>query len=664
DKFSEKSVQKQFDNWFGAAFSKTDSALAHRVLKFMHIDSWECGSQNWSSNFAAEFQSRRGYELMPYLPLLAGFPIESVKKSEQVLRDVRTTIAELVNDVFFTVMQKNAKAYGCETSAECVAPTMVSDGMLHFKTVDRPMGEFWLKSPTHDKPNDMLDAISGAHIYGKNIIQSESFTQLRTNWDEDPAMLKPVLDRYFALGINKVFFHVFVHNPYMDKAPGTTLDGIGTYFQRDQTWWKPGKAFVDYVARCQALLQYGHPVTDLAVFTGEEIPRRALTPDKLVPILPGIVGKKRVEKEQKRLANTGQPMCEMPTGVNHSANILKAEDWINPLNGYAYDSFNKDAFLHLAKAKNGGMQLGDSTIYKAVIFPKGSDTSAETIAKAEELKRAGVTVFDTGFKGLPAFEPDVRVPANIAWTHRSGEIGDIYFISNQENASRSFEAVFRNALNKPTLWNPVTGEVEAVGKFVRTESCSKINLSLAAYQSVFVVFSYKNEAVNKYVTLLEDSIAVDGKWNLHFLRNNQEVKQTELFDWSKNTNPLIKYYSGTTVYNTTFNFNSDNLKQVDASTRPVCLSLGKVCNLATVRMNGIDCGTAWTAPYEVDITKALKKGVNMLEIEVTNTWANALNGSDKGTAPFAGIWTDGKYRLKEDKLLEAGLMGPVKIVQR
>ena len=109
---------------------------------------------------------------------------------------------------------------------------------------------------------------------------------------------------------------------------------------------------------------------------------------------------------------------------------------------------------------------------------------------------------------------------------------------------------------------------------------------------------------------------------------------------------------------------SDNPKQTDEHTRPVCISLGKVANLASARVNGIECGTAWTAPYEVDITKALKKGQNTLEIEVTNTWANAINGSDKGIPPFSGIWTNGKYRMKEDKLLEAGLIGPVRIIQK
>jgi hypothetical protein len=657
DKFSQAAVQKQFDNWFGAAFAKTDSALAHRVLKFMHIDSWECGSQNWSDSFAAEFRTRRGYDLMPYLPLLAGYSIDSAEKSEQVLRDVRATIAELVNDVFFKVMVKNAKAYGCETSAESVAPTMVSDGMLHFKEVDRPMGEFWLKSPTHDKPNDMLDAISGGHIYGKNIIQSESFTQLRTNWNEDPAMLKPILDRNFALGINKVFFHIFVHNPYLNKAPGTTLDGIGLYFQRDQTWWKQGKAFVDYVARCQTLLQYGHPVTDIAVFTGEEFPRRALTPDKLVPLLPGIVGKERVESEQKRLANIGQPMREMPAGVNHSANILKAEDWVNPLNGYAYDSFNKDALLRLAKGENGQMKLQGEAEYKVVIFPNGDKYSKETLAKVDQLRRAGVTIPVLPVQTNLGIEPDVLVPKNVAWTHRRGENTDIYFISNQENIDKCIVASFRVEGKNPQLWNAVTGQISTPTEWKSEQGRTQMKLNLSASESVFVVFE-NGDSTSKTEPTSEAPTAAELKanWNVTFLSNKQSVDTDKLFDWSKSENPLIKYYSGTAIYKTNFNNASKS--------KSVCLNLGKLSSLATVRVNGIDCGTVWTAPYQVDVTKALERGINTLEIEVCNTWANAINGSDKRTPPFPGIWTNGKYRMSEDKLVESGLIGPVTIIQK
>lgn len=182
-----------------------------------------------------------------------------------MLRDVRITIGELVTDVFYTVLAQCAGEYDCRFSAECVSPTMVADGLRHYDKVDLPMGEFWLNSPTHDKLNDVLDAVSGAHIYGKNVIQAEGFTEIRGTWDEDPAMLKPLLDRNYALGINKLFFHVFTHNPWLDRAPGMTLDGIGLFYQRDQTWFRESSAFVDYATRCQTLLQKGTPVVDIAV---------------------------------------------------------------------------------------------------------------------------------------------------------------------------------------------------------------------------------------------------------------------------------------------------------------------------------------------------------------------------------------------------------------
>jgi len=93
------------------------------------------------------------------------------------------------------------------------------------------------------------------------------------------------------------------------------------------------------------------------------------------------------------------------------------------------------------------------------------------------------------------------------------------------------------------------------------------------------------------------------------------------------------------------------------------LDLGKVENIATVYVNGVKCGTAWLAPYTVDITDAVKKGRNTLRIEVVNTWANAILGNDLGTPPFDGIWTNGKYRRAEKNTIPAGLLGPVVIME-
>jgi len=147
-------------------------------LQFFHVDSWECGSQNWSPVFAVEFKKRRGYHLIDYLPAMAGVPVENNAVSERFLHDIRQTIAELIVDNFYGTMERLAHKAGCAFSGESVAPTMMSDGMMHYRNVDLPMGEFWYNSPTHDKPNDMLDAISGAHIYNKHIVQAEAFTTL------------------------------------------------------------------------------------------------------------------------------------------------------------------------------------------------------------------------------------------------------------------------------------------------------------------------------------------------------------------------------------------------------------------------------------------------------------------------------------------------------
>lgn len=670
DKFSPQAVAKQFDNWFGRVFHELDPELARRVLKYMHVDSWECGSQNWSDNFASEFKRRRGYDLMPYLPLYAGIPMDNAETSEKVLRDIRTTMAELVVDVFYTVLAEKAKEYDCYFSAECVSPTMVSDGMMHYSKVDYPMGEFWLNSPTHDKPNDMIDAIHGAHVYGKNIVQAEGFTELRGTWDETPATLKTLLDRNYALGINRIFYHVNAHNPYLDKKPGMTLDGIGLFFQRDNTWYGDGgKALTDYMRRCQALLQYGSPVIDIAVFTGEEMPRRAILPDRLVPSLPGIFGAERVESERTRLANVGQPLRVKPVGVSHSANMADPEKWINPMRGYNYDSMNKDALLRLATVKNGRIEMPGGSSYRVLVLPLAHqlmpDTtlSPEVRSKVNEMIKAGVIVPELPYVkddfGAYGLDRDVVLPENVAWTHRRNNEDnvDLYFISNQEETPREFTASFRVAGRVPELWDPMTGEIDRNLDWKTVDSRTEVKMDLAGAGSAFIVFSQPTEATAGTAPVRNEKqeLLNTGKWNVKFSTTGREIVSDTLFDWTSSEDNDVKYYSGTATYTTTF-----KAPKFGKNDR-VMLDLEGLHDVATVVVNGKECGIVWTAPYQVDITDAVKKGKNNLSIAVTNTWANALLGADEGNAPFDGIWTNGKYRRAEKTLIPAGLTGPLKL---
>lgn len=620
DKFSEAAVRKQVNGWFGEFIKRPHS----QVVRYMHVDSWECGSQNWSKNFADEFQKRRGYDLLPWLPVMVGIPLESAERSEQVLHDVRQTIDELKNEVFFKTVRDCAHQYGVQLSAESVAPTMMSDGMSHYRYADIPMGEYWLHSPTHDKPNDMMDAISGGHVYGKQLIQAEGFTELRGVWDETLAMIKPLLDRNFALGMNRLFFHVNTHNPWLDRKPGMTLDGIGLFFQRDQTWFPEAKALVDYIARCQSLLQKGHPVIDIAVYTGEDYPRRAFTPDRLVPMLPGLFGAERVASETARLANQGLPMTESPVGVNHSAGIIDLKDWVNPLHGYQYDSMNKDALLTQPFS------------YRVLVIPTGCDLSPEVQARIIQLRQQGVVVIDQPYQEatLPGIAPDVVVPDGIAFTHRRIDREDIYFLCNQNDSLRTFTASFRDK--------------------------GTVAFQLPAYGSCFVIYQDDKYEVIELTPVAQGNrttVNWKGTWDMAFRESGVTLKKQQLFDWSQHADDRVRYFSGHVRYSTTLKIKKDQLPKGRA-----WLSLPHVKDIAHVWVNGKDCGMAWTAPYEVEITNALKKGKNIIEIEVVNTWHNALRGLDKGKAPYDGIWTNAKYRTKGDDLLPAGLLAEPMII--
>lgn len=637
DKFSRKAVNKQVDRWFGLFMNRPN----HKVVKYLHVDSWECGSQNWSRNFAQEFERRRGYDILPLLPVYAGVPMIG---AEETLRDIRKTINELVNEVFFVTVAQKAKEYGVQLSSESVAPTMVSDGMEHFKYVDVPMGEFWLNSPTHDKPTDMLDAISGAHVYGKNIVQAEGFTEVRGVWDETPSSIKALLDRNFALGMNRLFFHVNTHNPWLDRKPGMTLDGIGLFFQRDQTWFPEAKPFVDYITRCQTLLQKGKPVVDIAVYTGEEIPCRAFTPDRLVPMLPGLFGAERVASENKRLANIGQTMEESPVGVRHSAGIVDLKDWINPLHGYQYDSMNKDALLN------------QPFNYKVLVVPQWVQLSPETKKRIAQLRRQGVQIVDKPYKES-TFEkivPDVVLPEGIAYTHRTGEGEDIYFLANQTDQKQTFSPTFRESKGKAVVYNPLMDEsYDYQG-----------TITLPPYGSLFVSYrqSEYSHAGNKSFPRWEQNIPTLGinsePWTVSFREAGLTIKAQTLFDWSQHADDRIRYFSGHARYTTTWKLKKNEVPQGRA-----WLSFPNVKDIVHVWINGKDCGIAWTAPYEVEITGVVQKGKNTIEIEVVNTWHNALRGLDAGKAPYEGIWTNAKYRTKGDDLLPAGLLAEPMILK-
>lgn len=710
DKFNPVAVETQFNHWFGEAIRQVGPKLAHRVLKIFHVDSWECGSQNWSPVFRAEFIRRRGYDPLPYLPAMAGVPVQSADISERFLRDVRTTIDDLLTDNFFGTLARLAHAQGCQFSSESVAPTMMSDGMSHFARVDIPMGEFWLRSASHDKLNDILDAVSGSRVYGRRIAQSEAFTELGLSWDEAPYMLKALQDRNYCFGINRFVYHVFVHTPWLHRRPGVTLGGVGLFFARNQTWWGPGRAWVTYADRCQAMLQQGHAVSDLAVFTGEEMPRRAVVPWQLAPTFPHLI----------------TPVAQVMAG-RKKPQIMVAGDWIDPLHGYAYDSINRDALLRLARMHDGRLELPGGASYRVLVLPAtmpmdpiANELTPEVAARLRAFAAQGLTVIigdrpiqSASLVGYPqcdarvaadvqalwpagrpadgsshrfgrgrvvtgpyrgatlaalglrrdvvATEGDARA-AGFTWTHRAGRGWDAYFLSNQLNRARDLSVSLRITGRVPELWDPVTGLERTAGSWRVEDGRTVVPLHLPPSGSMFVVFRTPTAqtGAGRGWNGLEPAVTrtIGGPWTVHFDPANGGPAQPVTFDtltsWTTRSEPGIRYYSGTATYERTFSWSPG----VPAPAH-MWLDLGTVHDIAAVTVNGVPCGVAWTAPYRVDIAPALRPGSNALRIAVTNTWFNRIAG-DHDLPPARRItWTTAPDRTAGKPLLPAGLLGPV-----
>ena len=212
DRFSPAAVKKLFDSWYAPLLNRPHGD----VVSYLYIDPREWGSQNWGCQFAEEFKVRRGYDLIPYLPVMAGVTLESASRYEQVQNDIRLTIGELVKEKFFQTFTRLAEEQYVEVSCEPI--------------------------PRTDHPDDMFRAVSRAHIYNENPVQAVACTGNYGARNGMPALLKPLTDSHLALGINRfIFQHDIVRHP-------------------------EARGFMDYITMCQHYLQQGRPVVDIAVF--------------------------------------------------------------------------------------------------------------------------------------------------------------------------------------------------------------------------------------------------------------------------------------------------------------------------------------------------------------------------------------------------------------
>lgn len=348
DKLSKEATDLHFDSLMAKLIADNRPLTGtKRTLVATHIDSWETGSQNWTPKWREEFQRLRGYDPRPYLPVIAGEVVDSIEVSERFLWDVRMTVNDLLLENYARQMRTLAHRHGMRLSIEAY-DGVPADDLTYGGCADEPMAEFW----SWDKfgaAYSCTEMSSAAHVYGRRILGAESFTATDAEkWQGHPAKIKDLGDWAFCEGINRFVFHRYALQPWTnpDRPPGISMGPWGLHYERTQTWWEQSRAWHEYLARCQFILQQGLFVADLCFLAPERSPQRFKSPVK--------------------------------SGYDRPV--------------YNFDACPPEVLLTRMEVRHGRLVLPDGMSYRMLVLPKAETMTPRLLRKIRDLVNAGATV--------------------------------------------------------------------------------------------------------------------------------------------------------------------------------------------------------------------------------------------------------------------------------
>lgn len=479
--------------------------LVGKSLNNALIDSYEVGSQNWTPAFRAEFARRRGYDLLPFLPVFTGRVVDNSAVTERFLWDLRRTVADLMRDNYFGYFGELCHKRGLLFSTEGYGNGPFED-LAAGGRADIPMGEFWVGGAAAETGKL---ASSAAHTYGHTFVGAESFTAdpAHGKWQNDPYSLKALGDRMYCAGINRFIFHRYAMQPWLDRRPGMTMGPWGFHFERTNTWWQQGAAWLTYLSRCQDMLQQGLFVADACYLSGENA----------------------------------------PVGIQSSP-ALPA--------GFDYDGASPEVVLTRMSVKHGRLVLPDGMSYRILILPPGDTMTPALLRKIRQLVRDGATVVgpkptrSPSLQDYPRCDREVKTLADELWgradgtrvtehglgkgrviwgqtltqvfaarrvapdfelagrsarltyIHRAVGGADIYFVSNQRATAVEVPCTFRVSGRVPELWRPDTGQREQAPLYADRDGRTTVPLHLDPSGSVFVVFRRKAGSADHAVSVV------------------------------------------------------------------------------------------------------------------------------------------------------------------
>ena len=598
DKMSREAARLHFVSYAGRIID-TLARIGAKPLG-VTMDSHEAGPQNWTPDLPRYFREHNGYDLLSWLPVLRGCTVGDAARTERFLADLRRTLADAVTENYYGELDRLCRAAGVRFTAQATGNqlSLGADNISAKRLVDKPQGEFWARD-IHGS-FDIVDCASAAHIYGKPIASGEAFTDAK--YSDSPATLKMLADFAYTKLINEFVVCASAYQPALDVVPGNVANGRQYCLNRNNTIWPYSRPFWDYQARCAGMLRHGEPVVDLLVYVGDDPPVKTLA--HLLPVIP---------------------------------------------EGYNYDTTAADGLSGavVERGPDGAavLRLPGGMLYRMLVIQRNVTSLGVLQERVDAWRAAGLPVFEAQgvYDEVPVpFAPDLRFRSGAVLTdcvrfgHRRLSDADVYFVYNHSPKAFSQQIAIRSPYGRVWRLDPLDGSLTPLPAGMQDGGlCARLDLS--PDESVFLVVTDEDLAPEAGAARAWPrkgrGRVLRGAWQVQFdpARGGpaEPVTFRRLQDWTRSSDPRIRYYSGTAVYTKAFRWRPSRRRQY--------LQLDGLDWMARVVVNGRDAGTVWCAPWRLDITDYLQPGRNELRLEVTNSLYNRMIG-DAVEYPDAPAW--------------------------
>ena len=679
--FYPKAMQHYLE-WFEQAFANYSGPKP----RSMYHDSYEYRSE-WAPDFFAQFEKRRGYRLQTELPYLFG-AIDN-DRAARVKCDYRETISDVMAGESLPAWTKWCHDHGIITRNQAHG----SPGNLLdlYAVADIPETEMF-----HTDRNRLVSkfASSAAHVTGRQLTAAETGTWLQEHFTETLADMKYLLDDLFLSGVNHVFYHGTCYSPDEAAWPGWLFYASFEMNPRNSIW-RDVPALNAYAARCQSILQHGHPDAEVLLYW--PIHDRWHNAKGLVQNF-SVHARDWLE---------GQPIGKT------------AEQLWNK--GFAFD-YASDRQLETAKASGGSVELPGGR-YQVIVVPSCEHIRLPVFQKLVTLAEHGAAVLfenqlpadvpgwgdlehrRSDLKKLLARIKSIDVPggqlkaaklgqgliltgnllptlAHLAipfepmveqdglfYIRRSFDGGKHYFIANRTTNSFSGWVTLSTHPKSVVIMDPMTGRTGVAASRKRDLGHNEFKVVLQPGESLILRAFASHEVTGvpwSYRQMGGKPLDLPGPWRVSFVQGGPdlppEYSTTNLSSWAETGGEVAQRFAGTARYSTSF----DAPAQGNAS--GWVLDLGRVCQSARVRLNGHDLGTVFVPPFRVWVPELQPKG-NALEVEVTNVAANRIRDLDRRNAPWKNFhdinFVNINYKPFDASnwpLTDSGLLGPVRLV--